>query len=148
MIDPEYLPTLVWYSTLLLLKLATFPMLVGFNRVRRGIFVAEEDVVYFGSADSSTQRVKFDDVVIERIRRSHLNDLENIVPFLGLIWLYCSTSPTAATALLVCRVFTGARVAHTISYLGHVPQPARGLAWGVGVMCNLYIGVSTLMHHL
>ena len=82
------------------------------------------------------------------ISRSHLNDIENILPFLGLIWLYCSTSPAAFTALLVCRVFTAARVAHTISYLGHVPQPVRGLAWGVGGLCNIYIGVSTLIYHL
>ena len=69
MIDPEYFHTLVWYSTLLLLKLATFPMIIGLNRVRRGIFVTEEDVAFFGSPNSSTHRVKFDDVVIERIRR-------------------------------------------------------------------------------
>ena len=53
----------VWYSAVLLLKLASFPLIIGVNRVRRGVFVAEEDARFFGGV------VKFTDVWIERLRR-------------------------------------------------------------------------------
>ena len=59
--EPE-VKSAIWYSTVLLLKLATFPLIVGFNRVKRKVFVAEEDCAFGG-------QVKTNDVVIERIRR-------------------------------------------------------------------------------
>ena len=47
---------------------------------------------------------------------------------------------------MISKIFTGARVIHTIVYLGEVSQPARGLAWAVGMMCNFYIGGRVLLH--
>ena len=40
---------------------------------------------------------------MERVRRAHLNDMENILPFLILGFLYMFTNPAYATALLCYR---------------------------------------------
>jgi glutathione S-transferase len=64
--------------------------------------------------------------------RAHLNDLENIVPFLGIGLLYSLSGPDLSTALLHFRLFVGARIYHTIAYLTPFPQPNRGLAFFVG----------------
>ena len=59
----EELAAAVWWSAILLLKLASFPLIIGLTRVSRKIFVAEEDVTFFSG------QVKTSDVVIERRRR-------------------------------------------------------------------------------
>ena len=53
-----------WWSTILLLKLASFPAIIGLTRVGRKIFVTSEDVKFFGSG-----QMKVDDAVVERRRR-------------------------------------------------------------------------------
>ena len=53
----------VWWSTILLLKLATFPLIIALTRVTKKIFVAGEDATFFGG------EVKLDNDVIERRRR-------------------------------------------------------------------------------
>lgn len=81
------------------------------------------------------------------IFRAHLNDIENILPFIGLITIFAATGAGDAGCVnLISKVFTGARVIHTLVYLGEVSQPARGIAWAIGMMCNMYIGVKVLLH--
>jgi hypothetical protein len=63
MVLSSVLSAAVWWSTILLLKLATFPPIIGATRVLRKIFVSQEDVAFFGG------QVKIDDAVIERRRR-------------------------------------------------------------------------------
>ena len=42
---------------------------------------------------------------VERVRRAHLNDLENILPFFCLGLLYIFTNPAPSTAVLVFRLY-------------------------------------------
>ena len=64
--------------------------------------------------------------------RCHLNDLENVLPFVLVGLLYCSTSPDEFTALLHFRIFTAARLLHMVAYLVPLPQPSRALGFFVG----------------
>jgi len=131
-----------WWSAVLLLKLATFGMITGQARFQRKVFANEEDIVGHEGG-----QVKTTDVVVERRRRAHLNDMENIIPFIGLIFIYAiSGAGDAACVTLVSQIFTAARVIHTVVYIGEIRQPARGLAWIVGLICNIYLGVKVLLH--
>ena len=58
----------------------------------------------------------FSDPDVERVRRNHLNDIENIVPFvlIGLAFVACN--PSAANALWHFRIFFFARLLHTFAY--------------------------------
>ena len=53
----------IWWSTILLLKLATFGPLVGMTRIKRKVFANPEDCAKSGV------EVKMGDVVVERRRR-------------------------------------------------------------------------------
>jgi uncharacterized MAPEG superfamily protein len=76
-----------------------------------------------------------------------LNDMENIIPFIGLIFMFAiSGAGTGCCVSLVGKIFTAARVTHTFVYLGEVRQPSRALAWLVGLLCNVYLGVKVLIH--
>ena len=81
------------------------------------------------------------------IFRAHLNDMENIIPFIGLIFVFAiSGAGDAGCVTLVSQIFTAARVIHTVVYLGQVRQPARGLAFFAGLLCNVYMAVKVLLH--
>lgn len=80
--------------------------------------------------------------------RAHLNDIENIVPFLGIGLLYSLSGPDLSTALLHFRIFVGARIYHTIAYLTPLPQPNRALAFFGGFGVTLSMAYSLLRNRL
>ena len=76
--------------------------------------------------------------------RCHLNDLENVIPFILIGLLYVTTSPTLSTAVLHFRLFTGSRLFHSVAYLLPLPQPARGLSFVIGFLTTLSMAYSTV----
>jgi glutathione S-transferase len=81
--------------------------------------------------------------------RAHLNDLENILPFFIIAFIFLFTNPGVATAKLVFQLFTGSRIIHTIVYaVMPMPQPSRALAWAVGMVINIYMAVKVLIHFM
>ncbi|RZF41478.1 hypothetical protein LSTR_LSTR000192 [Laodelphax striatellus] len=100
--------------------------LTGRYRFTKRIFANPEDKL-------PRSIVKYDDPDIERVRRAHLNDLENIPVFMVAALLYIATKPSYWLALNLFRTFTIARIIHTLVYaVVVIPQPARALAWVVG----------------
>lgn len=81
--------------------------------------------------------------------RAHLNDLENILPFFTLGLIYISTGPSVAWAKLLFRIFTGARIMHTIVYaVVVIPQPARALAFFGGMVVNFLMAWSIISTYI
>ena len=76
-------------------------------------FANPEDV---GIGSNKQAKVTLSDPDVERVRRNHLNDIENILPFVIIGCLYVSTNPTAIVALWHFRVFFFSRIFHTIAY--------------------------------
>jgi glutathione S-transferase len=75
-----------------------------------------------------------DDVL--RIKRAHINALENAVPFFVIGALYVATGATKTGAQLYCYTFLAARLLHSVFYLAG-KQPFRTLSFGVGALANL-----------
>ncbi|XP_067915069.1 microsomal glutathione S-transferase 1-like [Heterodontus francisci] len=121
------------YTTIVLLKMLLMGPLTGYFRVTRKAFANPEDArAHSGKDEENRKKYLRTDHEVERVRRCHQNDLENIVPFIGIGLLYVLTDPGLSTALLHFRIFAGSRIFHTIAYLVPFPQPARGLGWLVG----------------
>ncbi|XP_057309383.1 microsomal glutathione S-transferase 1-like [Hydractinia symbiolongicarpus] len=138
--------TLAFYVGVLILKMFFVQMYTTFQRITKNIYATEEDITF---ADPSGKKVKIDpqNPIVERIRRAHLNDIENIVPFIFLGIFYISTHPVYSTTLLVFRIFTAARFLHSFVYLAHVRQPFRVLSFGVGIAVNIFMAVSIVMFY-
>ena len=129
----------VFYATLCTLKMLIMSFLTARVRIGSKIFAAPEDGAMYGIKPRRDESV-------ERIRRAHRNDLENIIPFLILGFFYTLTSPAYATALLCFRVFTIARFIHTFVYaIVVIPQPARALAFFAGMAVNGYLGYQIIL---
>lgn len=61
--------------------------------------------------------------------RAHLNDMENIFPFLFLGAIYSMTGPSYAVARLHFLVFFLGRILHSVAYLLALKAPTRSFAY-------------------
>jgi len=111
------------------------------KRMLKGVFANPEDVK--GFSPGKDKRPILDDSGVERVRRNHLNDLENIPAFLFLALLYVATQPTPWAALMHFRLFAFSRILHTLVYQLAVPQPARALCFttGLGVCVSMAVQI-------
>merc|ERR1719199_133904 len=80
---------------------------------------------------------------IGRLQSCHQNDMENILPFLLLAFLYVQCG--FHNAAVYFYTFTAARIMHTVMYLGLKQQPWRTLFWGVGVYCTCSMAIQMVM---
>ncbi|KAG6458650.1 hypothetical protein O3G_MSEX010987, partial [Manduca sexta] len=142
-LDSALVQTYIVHSAILAIKLLLLAPLTGLARVTKGAFANPEDAKLLGG------KVKHDDKTVERIRRAHLNDLENIPAFWILGGLYLTTDPVAAWATLLFRSYTVCRFLHTFVYaILPLPQPSRILAFVVPFLINLYMGFQIVLHYI
>lgn len=106
-------------------------------RLRKKIFAAPED---YASQGLPARDVRDPDV--ERARRAHRNDLENILPYFAVGAVYAASGPSAAGAWLCFGGFTLARVLHTLFYLNE-RMPHRTLAYALGYFALLWMILSS-----
>src|SRR5580704_11132378 len=69
---------------------------------------------------------------VERSRRMHGNDVENIPLFLVVGLLYVCTAPSNVNALCVFTIYVLSRFAHFYVVLTARPHEVRALFWTVG----------------
>jgi len=131
--------TFLFYAGVLGLKTVIMSVWTARHRIANKVFANPEDATLQGS------KVKMDHPDVERVRRAHLNDLENVLPFLILCPLYLSTGPSVWLATQLIRAFAAARVLHTIVYINVVPQPSRGLCFAVGFGINMYLAAQLVL---
>ncbi|KAA0720917.1 Microsomal glutathione S-transferase 1 [Triplophysa tibetana] len=135
MIDTEVFLAFSTYATIVILKMMLMGLFTSYLRLTKKVFANLEDTNLVKTTEDRRKCVRVDPDV-ERVRRCHQNDLENIIPFVVIGLLYALTGPDLYTALLHFRVFVGSRFIHTVSYLVALPQPSRGLAWIVGLFAT------------
>ncbi|OWF48910.1 microsomal glutathione S-transferase 1-like [Mizuhopecten yessoensis] len=125
-----------FYSGVVIVKTMSMSVLTALNRIGKSVYANPEDCA-IGKAMDRNCKPTLTDPTVERIRRCHLNDLENVIPFFLIGLLYVSSGPNPATALMYFRIFTGCRLLHTVAYLCKVPQPSRALLFGGGLVVSL-----------
>ena len=69
---------------------------------------------------STGGKVTFHDPDVERTRRVHLNDIENIYLFFASAGFYLFTNPGVQVAVNCFRIFAGARILHSVIYIYQV----------------------------
>ncbi|CAL8242326.1 unnamed protein product [Merluccius merluccius] len=136
------------YATVVILKMMLMGPLTAYFRMTRGAFSNEEDVR--GKSEEQKKKLLRSHPDVERVRRCHQNDLENIIPFVIIGLLYSLTAPDISTALIYFRVFAASRICHTLAYILPLPQPSRALAWMTGMVVTFCMAfrVLTVALHL
>ncbi|KAK7129927.1 hypothetical protein R3I93_019541 [Phoxinus phoxinus] len=143
MIDSEVFLAFSTYATIVILKMMLMSLMTSYYRLTKQVFANIEDTTLVKTTEDRKKLVRFDPDV-ERVRRCHQNDLENIVPFVVIGLLYSLTGPDLSSALLHFRVFVGSRFIHTVTYVMALPQPSRGLFFGVGLCATISMAYRVL----
>lgn len=144
LIDSEVLQAFITYATIVLLKMLLMAPMTAYFRITRKAFANPEDAGSHGKTPEDKKKMLRTDADVERVRRCHQNDLENIIPFVLIGLLFALTGPELSMALLHFRVFVGSRFIHTVAYVLALPQPSRGLSWIVGMLTTLSMAYRVL----
>ncbi|XP_053328816.1 prostaglandin E synthase [Spea bombifrons] len=115
-----------FYSTLLILKMYILAVITGQIRLRKKAFANPEDAMRHGGLQFYRE-----DPDVERYRRAHRNDMENIFPFLFLGAIYSMLDPNPTIAKIHFRIFFVCRVIHTAAYVLSLKAPTRSVAYSI-----------------
>ncbi|XP_066599485.1 microsomal glutathione S-transferase 1 [Prorops nasuta] len=143
-IEPELLKLFGFWSSVLVIKLLLMPILTAQQRMKKKVFANPEDVAFTGKK----AKLIYDDPDVERVRRAHLNDLENILPWFIITSIWITTSPSLYVAGLLIPIFVIARIVHTFSYAILAQQPTRAIAYFVALVPILYETVASLIYYM
>lgn len=124
---------------ILVLKMVAVGWSTSFFRIRDKHFATPEDYRLQGLTPKTA--VNED---VERTRRVHRNDLENILPYFGVGLFYALTNPSITSARICFIGYTVARVLHSAFYIASL-QPWRTLAFAVAQILMLTMAVLTLL---
>ncbi|XP_030382343.1 microsomal glutathione S-transferase 1 [Scaptodrosophila lebanonensis] len=131
--NPIFCCYLFW-ATALVVKMLFMSLLTALQRFRYKIFPNHEDLFF------KNVEVQFDDPHVERVRRAHRNDLENILPYFIMALMYICTNPSQVVACNLFRVAAIARFIHTLVYAIYpIPQPARIIAFATMLLITFYM---------
>jgi glutathione S-transferase len=84
---------------------------------------------------------------IDRVRRAHLNDLENVIAFLIIGFFFVLTEPHVGVACWLIRIAGAARILHTIVYAVYpVRQPTRAIFFYITYIISLYMILSATVY--
>ncbi|KAA0720918.1 Microsomal glutathione S-transferase 1 [Triplophysa tibetana] len=132
------------YATIVVLKMIFMSFVTVYYRMSEKAFSNWEDTRRVSKDPEERKKMLQTNPNVERVRRCHQNDLENIIPFVVIGLLYALTSPDLSTALWHFRVFVGSRFIHTLTYVMAIPQPSRALSWMVGLLTTFSMAYRVL----
>lgn len=76
---------------------------------------------------------------VERIRRIHQNDLENIPFFLAAGFLFIATAPPLTLAQWLLYGYVASRFLHFIAYLTAQTHDLRAMLWTIGSLILIFM---------
>ncbi|RVE65994.1 hypothetical protein OJAV_G00122270 [Oryzias javanicus] len=140
MIRNEVFSCFLFYAVLLIVKMYVIAIITGQVRLRKKAFANPEDALRHGGLQFHRE-----DPYVERCRRAHINDMENILPFLFLGAIYSLTGPSLFVARLHFLVFSLSRLLHTVAYLLALRAPTRSVAYTIAQIPCVSMAVQILM---
>jgi len=138
-LDDRLLAAYIFYGSILVLKTFLMSFLTARQRIKNKVFPSPED--YKGENKDKPVTTNED---VERVRRAHQNDLENIPIFLIIALLYTLSNLPPVRGIWCLRIFTAARILHTVGYLNAITR-LRGIGFMSGSACIAILVVSVLI---
>jgi glutathione S-transferase len=82
---------------------------------------------------------------VERIRRIHMNDLENVPFFLVAGFLFIMTGPSLLLAQVLLYGYVATRLLHFVAYLTAQLHDVRAMLWTPGSLAIIYMAAHSLV---
>ena len=142
--DPLF-ATYVIAASLMILKAVAMSWLTVQRMVSaNGGFRAPEDLRKTPLNPSPDPAQLLPNEKVERIRRIHQNDLENIPFFLVAALIYLATAPPLALAQWLLYGYVASRFLHFIAYLTAQTHDLRAMLWTIGSLILIFMTGSAL----
>lgn len=138
LLEDQAVRTYATTASIIGLQLIALALWTGTVRVMRKQWVNPEDAQL-----NKGENVEADHPDVARVKRAHVNAIENAIPFFVIGALYAATQPSKTAALAYFWTFTAARLLHSVFYLWG-KQPFRTLSFAVGVLAIIGMGVHVL----
>lgn len=81
---------------------------------------------------------------VDRSRRMHRNDLENIPAFLAVGLLFVAAAPSILLANILMYTFVGARLLHTLAYATKRSHEVRATLYTIGSVVVIFMALYVL----
>jgi glutathione S-transferase len=138
--------TYVIAATLMILKAVSMSWLTVVRMMQQnGGFRAPEDIRKTPMNPKPDASQLLPNEKVDRIRRIHLNDLENIPFFLAAGFLYVLTGPPLWLAQVLLYGYVATRFLHFAAYLSGQTHDLRAVLWTPGSLILIYMTVRTLL---
>lgn len=138
--------TYVIAATVLILKVALMSWLTVVRMMQvKGGFRAPEDIKKTPLNPNPDPAQLDKNEAVERIRRIHMNDLENIPLFLVAGFLFLLTEPSLLIARVLFYGYVGTRLLHFVAYFTGRTHDLRATLWTPGSLIILFMAGRTLL---
>ncbi|XP_045207473.2 microsomal glutathione S-transferase 1-like [Mercenaria mercenaria] len=141
-LENEVFVTFAFYAAVVIFKTILMSVWTARFRLPRKTPPLPEDYSLFTENGPKSINTVHRDPDIERVRRCHRNDLENVIPFVLIGLLYVLIGPNAVTATWHFRIFAGCRLLYTFAFLNGISVArAPGFLGGLGVNISMSLQV-------
>lgn len=138
--------TYVIAATLMILKAVAMSWLTVVRMMQaKGGFRSPEDLRKTPLNPEPNAKQLEPDERVERIRRIHLNDLENLPFFLAAGFLYVLTEPALLLAQVLLYGYVVSRLLHFAAYATAQTHDMRATLWTIGSLILVFMTVRTLL---
>ena len=133
-------------ATLMILKAVAMSWLTVQRMMSvRGGFRSPEDLRKTALNPAPDPKQLEPDERVERIRRIHLNDLENLPFFLAAGFLYVLTDPSLRLAQWLLYGYVISRFLHFAAYMTARTHDTRATLWTIGSLIIIFMTCRTLI---
>ena len=133
-------------ATLMILKAVSMSWMTVIRMVGvNGGFRSPEDLKKTPFNPNPHPRQLDPDERVDRIRRIHLNDLENLPFFLAAGFLYVLTEPSLRLAQWLLYGYVVSRLLHFAAYLTGQIHEVRATFWTIGSLILIFMTVRALL---
>lgn len=84
---------------------------------------------------------------VQRVKRAHMNDLENIIPMIIIGFFFVLSDPEEISSLILFRVAGVARILHSIFHAAYPVGPIRSISYVVALLISVYMIFYTLINN-
>lgn len=133
-------------ATLMILKAVSMSWLTVVRMMQvKGGFRSPEDIRKTPLNPDPNRKQLEPDERVERMRRIHLNDLENLPFFLIAGFLYVLTEPSLLLARVLLYGYVASRLLHFAAYATARTHDTRATLWTVGSLILIFMTCRTLL---
>ncbi len=140
------LTTYLVAASIMVLKAASMSWLTVLRMMQvKGGYRSPEDLKKTPLNPSPSPEQLQPNEAVERVRRIHMNDLENVPFFLAAGFLFILTEPSLLLARVLLYGYVATRLLHFVAYFTARTHDTRAALWTPGSLIILFMAGRTLV---